>query len=218
MMLRGLLAFGLAFFGAESSGQSSVGPYQEGTHYFLISPAQPTITGDQIEVVEAFSFACGACARFDPYVQAWKEKMPADVRLVLMPAQFNESWTMFARAYYAGVALGLDQQAHQAVFDAVHLQRSVRTLEDVAAVYARFGRSAAEFIAVANSFAVNAKLAHAKTTLPRYQITGTPNLIVAGKYRITDKSAGGHDKMFAVVDFLIAQERAAKAAAAPSEG
>jgi protein dithiol oxidoreductase (disulfide-forming) len=218
MMLRGLLAIGLALFGAQGSAQPAVGPYQEGTHYFLITPAQRTATGDQIEVVEAFSFACGACARFEPYVQAWRKKMPADVRLVLMPAQFNETWTMLARAYYAGLALGIDEQAHQAVFDAVHLQRSVRTLEDVAAVYARFGRTAEEFIAVANSFAVNAKLAHAKTTLPRYQITGTPNLIVAGKYRITDKSAGGHDKMFAVVDFLIAQERAASTAAVPGEG
>jgi protein dithiol oxidoreductase (disulfide-forming) len=52
--------------------------------------------------------------------------------------------------------------------------------------------------------------------IPRYQIEGTPTLIVAGKYRVTTKSAGGHGFMFDVVDFLVAKETAARAAAAPA--
>ena len=210
MLLRLLLTTTLAVFAVSSSAQSTPERYQAGTHYFVLGTPQPAPADGKIEVVEAFSFACPACARFETHVQNWVRSMPAEARLELVPAQFNATWEMFARAYFAGVALGLDKQAHQAMFDAVHVQHSVKTLEDVAKVYARFGRSEAEFLAAAQSFAVNAKLARAKTLLPRYEIDGTPNVIVAGKYRVTDRSAGGQEKIFDVVNFLVAKEVAAR--------
>jgi thiol:disulfide interchange protein DsbA len=44
----------------------------------------------------------------------------------------------------------------------------------------------------------------------KYGVDGTPEFIVNGKYRVGPRSAGGYDKIFDVVDFLIAKERAAK--------
>ena len=45
--------------------------------------------------------------------------------------------------------------------------------------------------------------------VPKYGVDGTPSVVVAGKYRVTGQSAGGYDKVFDVVNFLVAREAAA---------
>ena len=42
-----------------------------------------------------------------------------------------------------------------------------------------------------------------------YGITGTPELIVNGKFRVSGKTAGKPEEMLKVVDFLVERERAA---------
>lgn len=192
--------------------QSGVERFQAGTHYFPILPAQPTASGDKIEVIEIFSYACGACAAFEPTAKGWRDRKPADVQFTLLPMQYNPTWAMFARGYYAAQALGVAERVHQALFDAVHVKRSVKTLADVAKVYAQYGTTEPKFMAAAKSFGVEMKLNRAKQIAPRYQVEGTPTLIVAGKYRVTTASAGSYAGMFDVVDFLIAKERAARVA------
>lgn len=190
--------------------------FQEGTHYLRLDPPQPGTVNGKIEVVEAFSYACNACAAFEPHAATWRKKKPANVHFTLLPIQYNPTWEMFARAYYAAEALGIAEKAHQAIFDGVHIQRNLRTLDDVAKVYAQHGKTAQQFLAATKSFGVEAKIKRAKTMAPRYQIEGTPTLIVAGKYRITTKSAGSYAKMFEVADFLVAKEAASAAAAVPT--
>ncbi|HQW80469.1 MAG: thiol:disulfide interchange protein DsbA/DsbL [Rhodanobacteraceae bacterium] len=201
-----------------ASAQGMVERFQSGTHYFPIVPAQPGKVDGRIEVVEAFGYACGACASFEPHAREWRKHKPANVQFTLLPVQFNPTWEMFARAYYAAAALGIAEQGHQALFDAVQVKRSVRTLADAAKVYAQYGKTAEQFLAATNSFGVGAKLKQAKLMVPRYQVEGTPTLIVAGKYRITTKSAGSYAQMFVVADFLIAKETAAMAQPAAAAG
>ena len=33
-------------------------PFEEGVHYQVITPEQPTVSGEKIEVLELFSYAC----------------------------------------------------------------------------------------------------------------------------------------------------------------
>lgn len=206
MMRRLITLMALAVLPAVGFAQA----FQEGTHYLKLDPPQVGTVNGRIEVVEAFSYACNACAAFEPHAAAWRKKKPANVHFTLLPVQFNATWEMFARAYYAADALGIADQAHQAIFDGVHIKRDLRTLDDVAKVYAKHGKTAEQFIAATRSFGVEAKMKRAKVMAPRYQIEGTPTLIVAGKYRVTTKSAGSYAKMFDVADFLIAKETAAK--------
>lgn len=211
-MLRRLLALAaLAVLPVFAQAQGMVERFQSGTHYFPVNPAQPGTVNGKIEVVEAFSYACGACAAFESHAAAWRKKKPANVQFTLLPVQYNPTWEMFARAYYAAEALGIAEKGHQAMFDGVHVKRELRTLDDIAKVYAAYGKTAKDFIAATRSFGVEAKLKRAKLMVPRYQVEGTPTLIVAGKYRVTTKSAGGYAQMFEVADFLIAREVAAPA-------
>lgn len=96
--------------------------WTEGTHYFRILPAQPTAVAEgKVEVTEAFSYGCPACNHYLPVMDRLEASLPANAELRYVPASWNpqEQWPLFQRAYYAATALGVDEDAHLAIFDAV---------------------------------------------------------------------------------------------------
>ena len=199
-------------------------PFQEGTHYFKIEPAQPTATPGKVEVVEVFSYACIHCAHFEPFVAAWKKNPPKEAAFSYMPAVFNNpSWEALARSYYAAEVLGIIGKTHQATFDAVFDEKKrqpMQSLDQIAAFLAQHGKSVDEVKKAMNSFGVEMKITRAKKQVIGYQVDGTPTVIVAGKWRVTGSSAGGIEKVFDVVNYLVRMEAASlpKTAATPATG
>jgi thiol:disulfide interchange protein DsbA len=185
--------------------------FTEGKDYFRIEPAQPTSAPGKVEVLEAFSYGCGACATVHPFVESWKKKMPAGAAFAYMPATFRPDFALLARGYYAAEALGALESTHAKMFEAVRNKGRIASIEDVADLYAGLGVDRAAFLAAASSFAVNAKVKRATQALPRYGVDSTPSFIVAGKYRVTGQSAGSYDRLFQIIDFLLAREAAAAA-------
>jgi thiol:disulfide interchange protein DsbA len=185
-----------------------------GTDYVVIQGGQPFDPLDgKIEVVEVFGYVCPACNAFQSSVRAWKAKLPADVRVTYVPAQFGPDWIPYAHAFYAAESLGLVDKTHDAVYDAIHTKNTLPgegdkpTAAPIAAFYANYGVSAEQFTNAMNSFAINGKLNKAKQFAIRSQISGTPSLIVDGKYLVKGRN---WDDMLRIADQLIAQERAAK--------
>jgi len=214
LMLTRLMALALLGFATACSAQtpSAAAPaetYREGIDYHLVEPAQPTSSGERIEVIEVFGYSCSHCATFQPLVSAWKKSLPADVAFSYMPAQFGGIWENFARAYYTAETMGILDKTHEEMFKNVHVDRAIRSAEDIPAFYAKHGVNAQEFAATMSSFAVNAKVGRSQQQVPRYGVTGTPSMIVAGKYRVEPGQVNSHERMLKVVDFLIAKERAA---------
>lgn len=185
--------------------------YQAGTHYYPIQPAQAvTAPKGTVEVLEVFSYACIHCAHFQAKVDAWKKTKPANASFVLLPAAWNPTWEMVARAYYASEALGILDKTHDAFFNAIFIDKvPFASLQDVASWYTKFGVTEQAFLDTANSFTTNTKIQRSKQMVPRYGVDGTPSIVVAGKYRVTGESAGGYDNVFDVVNFLVAKEAAA---------
>ncbi len=208
--LLALLALGAAT--ACSAQAPTAEPFQVGRDYHLIEPAQPTSSGDRIEVIEVFGYSCGACAGFQPLVSEWKKKLPEDVQFSYMPAMFGGIWEQFARAYYTAETMGILDKTHEDMFKAMHVERRIRSGEDIPAFYGGYGVSAQEFAATMNSFAVNAKVGRSQQQVPRYGVSSTPTLVVAGKYRIEVGQNNTHARMLEIVDFLVAKERAARSA------
>ena len=185
-----------------------------GTDYVEIQGGQPFDPLDgKIEVVEVFGYVCPACNAFQSSVRAWKAKLPADVRVTYVPAMFGPDWTPYAHAFYAAESLGLVDKTHDAVYDAIHGKNTLPgegekpTAAPIAAFYSQYGVSAEQFTNAMNSFAINGKLNKAKQFAVRSQISGTPSLIVNGKYLVKGRN---WDDMLRIADQLIAQERAAK--------
>jgi thiol:disulfide interchange protein DsbA len=139
--------------------------------------------------------------------------------MTYLPAAFrsDEDWPVFQRAFYAAQALGLVEKTHDAMFDAVWKEGSLKisdpvthklvqpmpTIDDIAKFYAKYGVKAEDFVGTANSFAVNAKVKRADAQVKALGVDSTPTVIVNGKYRVTGASAGGMDKVPAVVTYLV---------------
>ena len=182
----------------------------EGTDYEVIENGAPfePVAG-RIEVVEVFGYTCHHCANFEPAVQAWKAKLPKDVKFTPLAAPFGGYWTPFARAYYAAKALGIADRSHEAVFRALHEDGTLPrnpTDGELAGFYAQFGVPQERFMATLNSPGVDAALERARAFLERSGVEGTPTLIVAGKYRVIAPQA----EALRVASQLVARERAAK--------
>jgi thiol:disulfide interchange protein DsbA len=201
-------------------------PWEAGKHYFLIDPPQPTASGDKIEVTEVFSYGCPACNTAYPQIDALRKQLPANATLNFVPASFNpaEDWPMFQRAYLAAKALGIADKTHDAMFDAVwksgelaifdkttnRLKQPLPTIEDAARFYAKFGVTAEQFLATANSFTINTRMKQADAYIKATGVESTPTLIVNGKYRLTAQSAGDWSKLQQLVLYLIRRETGGK--------
>jgi thiol:disulfide interchange protein DsbA len=189
-----------------------------GDHYEILNPAQPTWGQGKIEVAEVFSYRCIHCAEFQPLVNNWKKTMPADVRWEYVPASFGGTWDTFARAFFAAQILGIQPKTHDNVFKGVFVEQAAGTgsVEDIATMYAKWGVDREKMLATMNSFGVTAKLSRAHQFAVRTGVDGTPTIIVNGKYRVSVSPQHGFEDMLATTSWLIAQERAAKAAPAPA--
>jgi thiol:disulfide interchange protein DsbA len=184
--------------------------FQLGKNYYAIDPPQPTSSGKKIEVIEVFMYTCSHCYDLEPYLSKWKATVPADVAYTPFPATWNPAAEAFARAFYAAETLGILDKTHTPVFDAIHKEHvPFQTLESIAEWYANYGVTKEQFLSAANSFAVNTKINRSNTMVPRWGVQGTPSIIVNGKYRFDVSSAGGHQNVGALIDFLVEKERAA---------
>ncbi len=184
--------------------------YQEGKQYELISPPQPTGNSATVEVVEAFWYACPHCFHLEPTLEAWLKHKPADVTFIRMPAAFNPSWELLARAYYSAEELGVLDKIHEPLFNAIHEKHEpMNTDQDVISFFTAHGVKEDDIRNAMSSFSVETKVRRAKQMGMRYGITGVPAFIINGKYRTDVGMAGGPDALFKVVDFLIKKESAA---------
>jgi len=100
---------------------------------------------------------------------------------------------------------------HEAMFDAIHRERSLPvqgvSTDAIADFYASHGADAAEFAQTMESFAVSGQLRRARQFTDRTGVDSTPTMIVNGKYRVI----AGQDfqEVLRIVDYLVEQERSA---------
>ena len=212
MIKRLLLSLSLLVFTplvvvAEDAGQN----YVEGTDYDLITPAVRTADPDKIEVAEFFWYGCGHCYTFEPMIEQWKKSLPDDVDFHGSPAIWNAQMELHARAYYAAQVLGVLDTMHPVLFQAMNVDRKRLSSEaEIAALFSANGVSAEDFGKAFNSFGVTSQVRQANARARAAKITGTPALMVNGKYHVSTRKAGSQANMLKVAEFLIEKERAAK--------
>jgi len=190
----------------------------EGQHYFRVSdPATPP---QSPKVTEIFSYGCPACDSFLPYMQGLEKKLPATVAREYLPASWiaAENWPVFQRTYLTAKALGIAQQAHDAMFAAVwktgelavidaakrRPKKPLPSVEDVARFYEReTGMPVAKFVATARSFAVDSAIRLTEARIKAFRAESTPTLIINDSYRIDYRSTGGPGQLVEAALFLL---------------
>ena len=183
----------------------------EGEDYELIAEPGPFAPlAGKIEVVEVFGYTCPHCAHFEPMIEAWRAKQPADVRFTAVPAPFGGYWDAYARAYYAAEQVGVLKRSHADVFRALHEQHSLPVQnvspQELGTFYAAYGVTPERFVEALRSDEVQQKFADARAFVRRTRIPGTPSLIVNGKYLV---KGNGFEQLLRNTEALIARERAA---------
>jgi thiol:disulfide interchange protein DsbA len=183
-----------------------------GVDYVEISGGQPFEPGTgRIEVAEIFSYTCPHCAQFEPLVLAWRARQPADVKFTPIAGFFGGNPEPFAKAFYAAESMGARAKTHDAMFRALHIDRSLdmqgATPQTIAAFYGKFGIDPAQFASTMSSFAVDAKVKRANQFIMQTGVEGSPSVVVDGKYRVTGKTL---EDTLRITTHLVAKERAAR--------
>lgn len=187
--------------------------------YERLTPPQPTEGNGKIEVIEFFWYGCPHCFRLEPSLNAWLKNKPADVVFKRIHALPSGAWAAHAKIFYTLESMGLVDQLHDKVFDAIHKDNKNLALERFLDPWlAANGVDPAKYHEVEKSFSVDAKMKRAMQLTAAYKVDGVPRIFIDGKYWVGPESAGGEDRIMAAVDQVIAMERkAAPAAAKPAD-
>ncbi len=182
--------------------------YMAGKHYAIIDTPVTTSDKDKIEVVEVFWYGCSHCYNFEPLINAWKKVQPEDVNFVPYPGIWNATMQTHARMFFTAQALDVLDKVHTPIFQALVMERKrLSSPQEIENLFANYGVDREKFKAAYNSFGVTSKTKNAVKRSQQYKITGTPEMIVNGKYRVSASMSGGQAEMLKVVDFLVAKER-----------
>ncbi|GAA6144815.1 thiol:disulfide interchange protein DsbA/DsbL [Thalassolituus maritimus] len=189
---------------------ASAAEYEAGKHYKVLEKAVPVMQDGQIHVEEAFWYGCSHCYSLESVIVPWKKTLAKDVTFSRVPAMFGRAWVVHAQLYYTADALGVLEQVHGDIFNAIHLQklRLVDKNEQRDFLMTKAGVSAEEFDKAYESFAVRSKMTRGDKRVRAFEISGVPTLIVNGQYVVDASSAGSQAEMVNVVNYLIEQERA----------
>ena len=186
--------------------------FVEGEDYDLITPPVRTADPQKIEVAEFFWYGCGHCYTFEPVITQWKKTLAADVEFRGSPAMWNKPMELHARAYYAAEVLGVLDTMNPVLFQAMNVDgKRLGTEAEIQALFVANGVPAEDFSKAFSSFGVSSQVNQAAARARAAQITGTPALMVNGKYHVSTRKAGSQADMLKVADFLIEKERAAAA-------
>lgn len=210
--MRNTLLAGLASLFISLSA-SAADAYLEGKDYVLLETPVPTSDPKKIEVVEVFSYLCPHCYHFQPLLDDWMKKQKSDVKLVQEHTSWSSAMETYQRGFYTAQLLGVKDKAHNAIFDHIHKkQQTLDSAQAWADLLATKGADKARVLSTFDSFIVTGEIAKAMTRIKGYRITGTPELIVDGKYKITTRNGSTQEDMLKIADFLVEKSRAEHAA------
>lgn len=190
---------------------------QNGVEYTTLAAPQPVqATGKKVEVIEFFAYHCPACYALEPGLNEWVKKQGDNIVLRRIHLPFQGPTDPEAHLYLTLEAMGKLNEMHSKIFHAVHVQR-VRLMKDEQIIdwVSKNGIDRAKFLETWNSFGVMTKLRRLPQVSNAYQVSGTPTIIIDGKYQTSPGQVADKLKMkdgkqiidasFQVMDALVAK-------------
>lgn len=186
----------------------------EGIEYATLVPPikLDALTGKnavaKYQVLEFFWYSCPHCNSFEPTLEAWHKKLPADTALVRVPVAFNDSFEPQQRLFYTLEAMGLIDKLHNKVFYAIHVEKNpLANLDSISRWVEQQGVDKKQFTEVFNSFSVTNKIKRAKQLQDAHKVDGVPSLGALGKYFTSGRLSGSMQGALRIMDYLVDQER-----------
>ncbi len=204
-MLRQLLTFLCALFAF------NVMALQAGIDYLLTNAEPLTEDASKVEVREFFWYGCPHCYDFESPLSQWLQNKADDETFyfVRRPVQFRPGWQQHAKAYFTGIALGIDEKVHPAIFKAIHEKNQFLSTEsELASLFGQFDVTEDAFKKAFHSFGVVNSAQQANALAIHYRITQVPTVVVNGKYKVTSSMAGSFEAFLKVIEQLVEKEQA----------
>ena len=199
----------MALAGLGLSALASAATLVEGQHYEVLPErVESRVADDQIEVTEAFWYGCPHCYNLQGAVENWYETLGDDVTIVHLPATMGGDWNTHATVFYAAEELGIREEAHADIFEAIH-ENGQRLIDadSIAVFFSDYGVSEDDARQALNAFAVKSQVNQAHARMRAMGLMGVPALVVDGRYLVTPSSAGSLDNMPQIADALVERVR-----------
>ena len=178
--------------------------YSEGVHYDVISKKAT----EKPEIIEVFSFWCGACFNFEATVKLLKTKVEGKAEFKKIHANTMgfaspELQDAVTKAMMIGRQLKKEAVINQAIFNYLHRTRArIASENDVRNILMATGVEGSDFDKLSKSFGINSMLKKNNKVLQQYSraLGSVPTFIVNGKYKATFERSMSPDQM---IDLLI---------------
>jgi protein dithiol oxidoreductase (disulfide-forming) len=212
--LTGIL-FSFSVFAATSNSPAAsiaATAYLEGQDYTLLAEPVRPVDPTKIEVTEVFAFTCPHCMHFEPILAAWAKKLPADVNFVQVHTSWRSDMEPYQRGFYTALTLKVKDKVQMAVFNALHTEhKDLSSAQAWADFLSAYGVDKKTVLNTYDSFGVTSQINQANARTRGYKTTGTPEIVVDGKYRVSARTSGTQEDMLKVTDFLVNKIRAERA-------
>jgi len=195
-----LCCFALMVFVLPAAGQQ----IKRDVDYSVLTQPQPVQSGERIEVIDFFFYACPYCNELAPHLDRWLKRKPADVAFRRMPVVRHDTWIPLAKTYFALEAMGESERLHLAVYRGYHVENLYMSQEKVIAEWAtKNGLDSEKFMSIYRSDDVMAKVELAKKMTRDYDIQGTPSVVVDGKFLTSSSMTPSVPQVIPVIDGLV---------------
>jgi thiol:disulfide interchange protein DsbA len=184
----------IIFFSQFSSFLFSADTVKQDEYIFISDNKGLEKENDQ--VIKFFSYACSHCYALDPFIEIFK-KNNNKINLKYVPAIFSDQMIPLAKLFFTLDTMNLIPELHEAVYEVIHVDKKRIFTEKKIFKWAEENKfiNFVEFKKIYKSFDTNNKVLYAKNLTIKSQITGTPYLMINGKYltgpSLISKSNGG---------------------------
>ena len=208
----------LGFTGASAFAATPV----NGAEYMTLPTAQPTESGKKVEVTEFFAYYCPHCNVFEPLLASWVKKQGNNIVFKRVHVASDPRVAPQQRLYYTLEAMGLVEQYHTKVFDAIHKDHlKLQADDEVIDWAAKAGIDRAAFAGAYRSFGIPSKMRRAEGMMAAYKVDHWPMVAIDGKYTTSPSMANKNapenmtevqqqEHALQVMDFLVAKAKAEK--------
>ncbi|MDO8458388.1 MAG: thiol:disulfide interchange protein DsbA/DsbL [Burkholderiaceae bacterium] len=189
---------------ANTNSLAQMAKPQAGVDYVALEKPVPfePVAG-KVEVIEFFGYWCPHCNAFEPELETWLKRLPANISFKRIPVAFNDAAVPLQKLYYALEAMGRVTDMQRKVFTAIHAEKlNLNTQEGIVAWAVKQGMDQKKFVDIYTSFAVNTKVTRAKQMVNAFKIDGVPSLGIAGRFYTDGTLAKGMTRALQVAEQL----------------
>jgi thiol:disulfide interchange protein DsbA len=220
-VLKKVLALATLSFAALGAAASPADPHP-GAEYIALKTPQPVDTGKKVEVIEFFAYYCPHCFALEPKLADWVKKQGDNIVFKRVHVSRDANVLPQQKLFYTLEALGLVEQYHSKVFNAMHVEYNRLNRDEQVFEWAEKNSiDKNKFIDTYRGFGIAGKVRRTDSMMNAYQIESWPMIVIDGKYQTSPYIANKDSKVpltesqqqdtaLQVMDALVAKAKAEK--------